>query len=82
MLKKKQKITRAGTLILCLNYGGHQELTDAVKQIVENDIQSDKITPDQISKYLYAPEVPMLDMIIRTSGEQRISGFMLWRRRL
>ena len=77
--EEKTKNNTRGTLILCLNYGGHQEITDAVKQIVENDIQSDQISPDQISKYLYAPEVPMLDMIIRTSGEQRISGFMLWR---
>lgn len=68
-----------GTLILCLNYGGHQEISDAVKGILADDIKPDKITSELVSKYLYTPDIPSLDMIIRTSGEQRISGFMLWR---
>ena len=75
----KTKNNTRGTLILCLNYGGHQEIADATKRIMNDKVDADNVTPELISKYLYVPEVPPLDMVIRTSGEQRISGFMLWR---
>ena len=75
----KTKNNTKGTLILCLNYGGHQEIADATKRIMNDKVDADNVTPELISKYLYVPEVPPLDMVIRTSGEQRISGFMLWR---
>jgi undecaprenyl diphosphate synthase len=65
-----------GTLALCFNYGGHQEIADAVQQLVD---KNEQITPENITQNLYAPEVPPLDLIIRTSGEKRLSGFMLWR---
>lgn len=68
-----------GELILCIDYGGQLEISDAVKKIVQNQIQSDQITPELISSYLYTPEVPPLDAIVRTSGEMRLSNFMLWR---
>lgn len=69
----------AMTLGLCLDYGGRQELTDAVKSIVAQGVGVEAITPELIAKYLYHPEVPPVDFLIRTSGEQRISNFMLWR---
>lgn len=68
-----------GDLLLCINYGGQQELTDAVKSIIESGIAVSDVTPEIISDHLYAPDVPPCDMIVRTSGEHRISGFMLWR---
>jgi len=68
----------AGTLVLCLNYGGQQELSDAFANIIRQGIPADKITPELINKNLYEPSLPPLDLIIRTSGEQRLSGFMLW----
>jgi len=68
-----------GTLALCLNYGGKQEITDAVKQIVGNVTDTDDITEDAITQALYEPSIPDIDLLIRTSGEQRTSGFMLWR---
>lgn len=68
-----------GTLALCFNYGGHLEIADAVKKIVQSDIKPEDITPELISHNLYYPEVPPVDLIVRTSGEQRISNFMLWR---
>jgi undecaprenyl diphosphate synthase len=67
-----------GTLLLCLDYGGQQEIVDAVKRIAETGCDPEDITPELISKFLYAPDVPPLDLIIRTSGEQRLSNFMLW----
>lgn len=69
----------AGTLVLCFNYGGHQEIVDAVKKIVESGFPASGITSELIEKNLYSPEIPPVDLIVRTSGEQRISNFMLWR---
>lgn len=68
-----------GTLAICFNYGGQLEIVEAVKKIVQADVGIDQITPELISENLYAPEVPPIDMLVRTSGEQRISNFMLWR---
>jgi undecaprenyl diphosphate synthase len=68
-----------GTLALCLNYGGQQEIVDAAKKLISSGIKADMITPETFTQYLYAPDVPELDLLIRSSGEQRTSGFMLWR---
>jgi undecaprenyl diphosphate synthase len=68
-----------GTLAVCFNYGGQQEIVDACKKIVQSGTPADQITPDLIEKNLYAPEIPPIDIIVRTSGEQRLSNFMLWR---
>jgi undecaprenyl diphosphate synthase len=68
-----------GTLILCLNYGGQQEIVDAVKVIIELGIPKEDVSLEMIESHLYAPGVPPCDLIVRTSGEQRLSNFMLWR---
>lgn len=68
-----------GELLLCLNYGGHLEIADACKKIIESGVAADEVTPELIANNLYAPEVPPCDLIVRTSGEQRLSNFMLWR---
>lgn len=68
-----------GELVLCFNYGGQLEITDAVKKIVQAGVSADDITEDLIAQHLYAPEVPPIDLVVRTSGEQRLSNFMLWR---
>ena len=72
-----------GTVGICFNYGGHWEIADATSKIIA-DIKSgkklpEKITPELFEKYLYQPAVPPCDLIVRTSGEERISGFQLWR---
>jgi undecaprenyl diphosphate synthase len=77
--EEKTKNNTAGTLCLCFNYGGHQEIVDAVKTITEKKTPSEEITHELILSSLYQPTVPPLDLIIRTSGERRISGFMLYR---
>lgn len=75
--EQTQNNTR-GTLLLCLDYGGQQEIVEATKRIAAAGFAPEDITPELISEYLYAPDVPPLDLIIRTSGEQRLSNFMLW----
>ncbi|HUS26813.1 MAG TPA: polyprenyl diphosphate synthase [Nevskiaceae bacterium] len=72
------KDNQRGTLLLCLDYGGQQEIVEAVKRIAAAGFRPDDITPELIGQFLYAPDVPPLDLVIRTSGEQRLSNFMLW----
>lgn len=69
----------AGTLALCFNYGGQMEIVDAVKKIVQSGISVTDINSDLIEQNLYRPEIPPVDLVVRTSGEKRISNFMLWR---
>lgn len=70
--------TRA-QLALCFNYGGQTEISEAMISIMRAGFNPEDITPDLISKHLYAPDIPPVDFVIRTSGEQRLSNFMLWR---
>ena len=77
--EKAEKVTAdctGTTICFCFNYGGEQEIADAANIAMEAD---GEITPATIRKHLYHPEVPDLDMVVRSSGEERISGFMLWR---
>lgn len=73
------KDNTAGTLLLCLNYGGQQEIASAVNRAFAQNPSLTQVTPELIEQNLYAPHIPPADLIIRTSGEQRISNFMLWR---
>lgn len=68
-----------GTLAICFNYSGQQEIVDAVQRLRKSRLQVEAITPEKLSEFLYHPEVPPLDLIVRTSGEKRLSGYMLWR---
>ncbi len=71
---------------LAIGYGGRQEITDAMRSIVKDSITegadleklADSLTPELIAKHLYTSDQPDPDLIIRTSGEQRLSGFLLW----
>ena len=70
------------TLTLALSYGGRQEIVDAARRLAER-IQRGELHPDQIdearfAQQLYAPDLPDPDLLIRTSGEQRLSNFLLW----
>lgn len=73
------KNNTAGTLLLCLNYGGQQEIASAVNAAFAKNPGLTKITPELIEEHLYGADIPGADLIIRTSGEQRLSNFMLWR---
>lgn len=77
--EKATETNNGGTFLLCFNYGGQLELVDAMKNIVRAGIAADDITQETIAQNLYAPEVPPADLIVRTSGEMRLSNFMLWR---
>jgi undecaprenyl diphosphate synthase len=66
-----------GTLALCFNYGGGQEIVDMIRSFIESGDDASTLTPQNLAKYMYHPEVPPCDLIVRTSGENRISGFML-----
>ena len=77
-IRKTEKNIK-GTLAFCLNYGGQQELADATAKIISEGYKAEDITPELIEKHLYAPELGPVDLMIRTSGEQRLSGFNLWR---
>lgn len=69
-------------LCLALSYGGRQEIVDACKKIVNqvknSEIKLDDITESTINEHLYAPNMPNPELLIRTSGEHRLSNFLLW----
>jgi undecaprenyl diphosphate synthase len=69
---------RDGTLHICLNYGGRPEIIDAIKKIIANKIELEQVHEGMLKKYFYQGNLPDPDIIVRTSGEQRISGFLLW----
>ncbi len=73
---EKTKDNVRGTLGLCFNYGGQQEIVDAAQALAD---AGKMITVESLSQHMYASEMPAVDLIIRTSGENRLSGFMLWR---
>jgi len=81
VMKKTSKNTRM-VLTLALNYGGRQEIIDAAKQLAkrvkQQKISSDDIDEKLFSDYLYTKGLPEVDLLIRTSGEFRVSNFLLW----
>jgi len=80
-IEKAEELTKsntAGTFIGCFNYGGRSEIVDAVKKIVSNGTKPDEIDENVIKKHLYTADIPEPDLIVRTSGEKRLSNFLLW----
>jgi len=77
--EEESKDNTGGTLALCFNYGGTREIVDATRAIVAEGIAPELITDEVVVQHLYHPEIPDVDFMIRTSGEMRISNFMLWR---
>lgn len=66
------------TLTIAFNYGGRAEIIDAVRAMVADGLQADDISEKALRRYLYDPEMPDPDLVVRTSGEYRISNFLLW----
>lgn len=69
---------RVMTLTIAFNYGGRAEIVDAVRALVAEGVKPEKVTEAAIRRHLYDPEMPDPDLVVRTSGEHRISNFLLW----
>jgi undecaprenyl diphosphate synthase len=69
---------RTMTFTIAFNYGGRAEIVDAVRRLVTEGVPADRIDEKAIARRLYDPEMPDPDLVIRTSGEHRISNFLLW----
>ncbi|MEW6154908.1 MAG: polyprenyl diphosphate synthase [Actinomycetota bacterium] len=69
---------RTMTLNIAFNYGGRAEIVDAVRSLVASGVAADKVDEKAIRAHLYDPDMPDPDLVIRTSGEYRISNFLLW----
>jgi undecaprenyl diphosphate synthase len=63
---------------IALNYGGRAEIVDAARRMAADGVPAAAIDEETFAQYLYAPEVPEVDFVIRTSGELRVSNFLLW----
>jgi undecaprenyl diphosphate synthase len=85
LLEEAESLTRANsglTLVVAFNYGGRQEIAGAARQVAEavarGRVRPDEVNAELLARYLNAPDLPDPDLIIRTSGEQRLSNFLLW----
>lgn len=65
-------------LNVAFNYGGRDEIVQAIKAMLKDGIDSDEINEERVSQYLFTAGMPDPDLVIRTSGEQRISNFLIW----
>ncbi len=65
-------------LNIAFNYGGRDEIVQAIRHIIADGIQSENVTDELVGEYLYTRDVPDPDLVIRTSGELRISNFLIW----
>ncbi|HVI68939.1 MAG TPA: polyprenyl diphosphate synthase [Magnetospirillaceae bacterium] len=74
--EKSKHFTRT-TVAVCFNYGGQREIIDAANACIADGLT--EITEDSLRERLYEPQIPDIDLVVRTSGEERISNFMLWR---
>ncbi|OQY22457.1 MAG: hypothetical protein B6I34_05855 [Anaerolineaceae bacterium 4572_32.1] len=80
-VQKTIELTRDNTRItlnVAFDYGGRDEIVQAVRRIIKDGIPAQDVTEDLISRYLYTTDLPNPDFIIRTSGEFRTSNFMIW----
>jgi undecaprenyl diphosphate synthase len=84
-LAEAERLTRDNdrlTLTMCINYGGRAELVDAAARLaadaVAGKIKPERITEATLARYMYVPEVPDVDLVLRSSGEQRLSNFLIW----
>ena len=80
VIEEVEEITKdcqKGIFNICVNYGSHAEIVDAVKSIINDGVKAEDINEELFNKYLYQ-ELPPIDLLIRTSGELRISNFMMW----
>jgi undecaprenyl diphosphate synthase len=85
LLQEAEDLTRGNdglTLVVAFNYGARQEIAAAARRIAidvaAGRLSPDEVSPERLESYFHAPDIPDPDVIIRTSGEQRLSNFLLW----
>lgn len=81
LMKKNEEGSKNATgltLNIAINYGGRDEITNAVKKIVDSGVKAEDVTEDLISQNLYTYDIPDPDFIIRPSGEYRLSNYLIW----
>ncbi len=81
ILEKSIEVTKNNTgvvLTVAINYGARDEIIHAIKNIIKDGKKEDEITQELVSNYLYTKNIPDPDLLIRTSGEKRISNYLLW----
>jgi undecaprenyl diphosphate synthase len=80
-IEDAEELTRTNerlNVYIALNYGGRAEIVDAARRMIEDGLKPKEVDEATFTSYLYAPEVPEVDLVIRTSGEMRVSNFLLW----
>lgn len=77
-VEEETKDCKKGTVNLAIAYGGRNDIINAAKRIVKEKVKPEDITEESFKNYLTTGEMPDIDLLVRTSGEQRISGFMLY----
>ncbi len=75
---ERTEANKAMTLTIAFNYGGRAEIVDAARSLVAEGVPPEKVDERAIRSHLYLPDMPDPDLVIRTSGEFRISNFLLW----
>lgn len=85
LIEESERLTRDNatmTLAVAFNYGSRQEIAAAMRklarEVAEGRLRADDITPERIGEQIYSSDIPDPDLLIRTSGEQRLSNFLLW----
>ncbi|MGA9323412.1 MAG: polyprenyl diphosphate synthase, partial [Xanthobacteraceae bacterium] len=85
LLQEAEDLTRNNdglTLVVAFNYGARQEIARAARllavEVAAGRLSANDVTPERLGGYFHAPDIPDPDVIIRTSGEQRLSNFLLW----
>ncbi len=80
-IKEAEQLTGSNTAMtvsIAFNYGGRAEIVDAVREIVAEKVKPEKIDEKMIHRHLYDPSMPEPELMVRTSGEYRMSNFLLW----
>ncbi len=78
VMEEKTKNNTRGQVNLCINYGGRAEMVQAVQKIMASGVSREAVTEEMISESLWTAGVPEPDLVIRTGGEKRLSGFQPW----
>lgn len=77
-VEEKTKSCKKGTVCIALAYGGRNDIVNATRKIIESGVKPEEVTEESFKQYLSTGDMPDVDLLVRTSGEKRISGFLLY----